>query len=64
MTEKFSIPEVTSKIIDNETEYKRRKAVAKTETRKRHRKSLEEFISRLERAIYKIMPNAIKYLEA
>jgi hypothetical protein len=42
----------SNKIIDNDMEYKHRRAIAKTEIRKRHYKSSEEFVSQLESAIY------------
>jgi hypothetical protein len=52
-----------TKTIGNETEYKRRRAIAKREIRKRHRKSWEQFISHLESDIYKIKPNTFKLLQ-
>jgi len=53
----------STKIIDNDTEYKHRTATAETEIRKRHRKSLEVFISLLESTIYKMKPNTFKLLK-
>ena len=56
--------EVSSKnTIDNEIEYKHRKAIAKREIRKRHRKSWEQFKSHFESDIYKIKPNTFKLLK-
>jgi len=40
-----------------------RRANTKREIRKRHRKSLEEFISLLESTIYKMKPNTFKLLK-
>jgi uncharacterized cupredoxin-like copper-binding protein len=44
-------------------EYKHRRAIAKTEIRKRHYKSLEEFVSHLESAIYTHKKNTFKLLK-
>ena len=55
--EKFRIQEVSSKTIDNENENQHRWATAKSETSKRHGKSLEEFISHTASALHKIKPN-------
>jgi len=52
-----------TKTIENEIEYKRRRALAKREHRKRHRKSWEEFISHLWSAIYKIKPNKFEIIQ-
>jgi len=63
---KYSNQEASSnKIIDNDMEYKHRRAIAKTEIRKRHYKSSEEFVSHLESAIYtyKKKTNTFKLLK-
>ena len=57
-TEKFSIQEVSSKIIDNEIEYKHRTATAKTEFRK-----ILGTLSHLESDIHKIKPNTFQLLK-
>jgi hypothetical protein len=46
-----------TKYIENEIEYKRRRATAKGEIIKRHRKVWEQFTSQLEPGMYKIRPN-------
>jgi len=48
---------------DKEIEYKSRRTTAKTEIRKTHRKSLEQFISHLESNVHTIKPNTLKLLQ-
>lgn len=52
-----------TKNIENETEYKRRRATAKVEIIKRYRKVWERFVSQLEPDMYKIRPNTFQLLK-
>jgi hypothetical protein len=52
-----------TKNIDNEIEYKPRRVVVKRETRQRHRKLWEQFMSHLESAIYTIKQTTFKLLK-
>ena len=52
-----------TKNIENEIEYKYRRATANGEIIKRHRKVWEQFISQLEPDTYKIRPNTFRLLK-
>ena len=52
-----------TKAIENEIEYKRRRATAKRENIKRHRKVWEQFMSHIEPDMYKIRPNTFNHLK-
>jgi hypothetical protein len=49
-----------TKYTENEIQHKRRRATAKGEIIKRHRKVREQFTSQLEPSMYKIRPNTFQ----
>jgi hypothetical protein len=55
--------DLTTKQLEDETDYKRQTAIAKREIRRRHRQSWETFISHLESDLYKVKPKAFKILK-